>query len=198
MQIIIDKIKGFVGLNLLSGGRVLRPDEDILVQKGNRLHEIILLLVFIYSIIFTSLNVYFLSYTQAIITATPIIFVPFEYILYKKKYPLISKTLNLVLVTTLIGALSLVTTPVTGILSFFIPCFLGALITFQGKEQPYAYLLTFLTFIYLLFFLLTDFRIQTEKPLTAEEIQTEWLINFTGASVGTIFQIVFVLLVSNK
>ncbi|MFN9113478.1 MAG: PAS domain-containing protein, partial [Bacteroidota bacterium] len=72
------------------------------------------------------------------------------------------------------------------------------MITFQGREQPYAYLLTFLAFIYLLFFLLTDIRISGGKLLTPEQMRTEWLMNFAGASAATIFQVVFVLLVSNK
>ncbi|MFN5334700.1 MAG: PAS domain-containing protein [Bacteroidota bacterium] len=198
MKDFITKTRSLISLNLLSGGKVLKPDEDILVQKGNQLHELILLLVLGYSLIFSVINYVLFNFVQGVITATPLIFVPLEYYIYKKGYPLLSKTLNMFFVCSLIGALSLVTTPETGILSFFIPCFLGSLITFQGKEQPYAYLLTFFGFLYLLFFLLTDIRIYDGKPLTDEQIQTEWLMNFGGASVATIFQVVFVLLVSNK
>ena len=198
MKDFITKRDSFINLNLLSGGKVLKPDEDILVQKGNQLHELILILVLGYSIIFSIINYTLFNIVQGVITATPLLFVPIEYLIYKKGYPLLSKTLNMFFVCSLIGALSLVTTPETGILSFFIPCFLGSLITFQGREQPYAYLLTFLGFLYLLFFLLTDIRIYDGKPLTAEQIQTEWLMNFGGASIATIFQVVFVLLVSNK
>lgn len=198
MSDFLKKIRSFSQLNILSGGRVLTPDQDILVQKGNQLHELILLLVLGYSVIFSIINYTLNNIVQGVITATPLLFVPLEYIIYKRGYPLLSKTLNMFFVCTLIGALSLVTTPETGILSFFIPCFLGSLITFQGREQPYAYLLTFLGFLYLLFFLLTDVRIYDGQPLTAEQIQTEWLMNFGGSSVATIFQVVFVLLVSNK
>jgi len=198
MSDFFKKIRTFSQLNILSGGRVLTPDQDILVQKGNQLHELILLLVLGYSVIFSIINYTLYNIVQGAITATPLLFVPLEYIIYKRGYPLLSKTLNMFFVCTLIGALSLVTTPETGILSFFIPCFLGSLITFQGREQPYAYLLTFLGFLYLLFFLLTDIRIYDGQPLTAEQIQTEWLMNFGGSSVATIFQVVFVLLVSNK
>ncbi|MFO0454333.1 MAG: PAS domain S-box protein [Pseudomonadota bacterium] len=198
MQIITDKVKSFAGLNLLSGGKVLRPDEDILVQKGNRLHELILLLVLGYSLVFTFVNYRLHNDVQAIITALPVLIVPLEYLLYKKGFPLLSKTINMMLVTTVVGLLSMATTPGTGVLAFFIPCFLGSLITFQGREQPYAYLITFLAFIYLLFFLLTDIRIEGAKPMTAEQMRTEWLMNFAGSSIATIFQVIFVLLVSNK
>lgn len=176
----------------------MRPDEDILVQKGNRLHELILLLVLGYCIVFTIVNYRLHNDVQAIITGFPILIVPFEYLLYKKGFPLLSKTLNMALVTSVVGLLSMVTSPETGVLAFFIPCFLGSLITFQGREQPYAYLLTFLAFIYLLFFLLTDIRISGGKLFTPEQMRTEWLMNFAGASAATIFQVVFVLLVSNK
>lgn len=198
MSDFFKKIRSFSELNILSGGRVLTPDQDILVQKGNQLHELILLLVLGYSVIFSIINYTLYNIVQGVITATPLLFVPLEYIIYKRGYPLLSKTLNMFFVCTLIGALSLVTTPETGILSFFIPCFLGSLITFQGREQPYAYLLTFLGFLYLLFFLLTDIRIYDGQALTAEQIQTEWLMNFGGSSLATIFQVVFLLLVSNK
>jgi len=198
MSDFFKKIRSFSELNILSGGRVLTPDQDILVQKGNQLHELILLLVLGYSLIFSIINYTLYNIVQGVITATPLLFVPLEYIIYKRGYPLLSKTLNMFFVCTLIGALSLVTTPETGILSFFIPCFLGSLITFQGREQPYAYLLTLLGFLYLLFFLLTDIRIYDGQALTAEQIQTEWLMNFGGSSLATIFQVVFLLLVSNK
>jgi len=198
MSSVIDKIKNLISLNLLSGGRVLRPDEDILVQKGNRLHELILLLVLGYSIVFSIVNYILHNDVQSYITAIPILIVPIEYLLYRKGYPLLSKTINMALVTTVVGLLSMVTTPETGILAFFIPCFLGSLITFQGREQPYAYLLTFLGFLYLIFFLVTDIRIGGGVALSPDQMRTEWLMNFAGSSVATIFQVVFVLLVSNK
>jgi two-component system sensor histidine kinase UhpB len=106
--------------------------------------------------------------------------------------------MNMILVTTVIGLLSLVTTPETGVLAFFIPCFLGSLITFQGREQPYAYFLTFLGFLYLIFFLVTDIRIGGVATLSPEQMRTEWLMNFAGSSAATIFQVVFILMVSNK
>jgi two-component system sensor histidine kinase UhpB len=198
MKRFISKVKSFTGLNLLSGGSVLSPDQDLLVQKGNRLHELILILVLGYSMVFTVINYRIHNDIQAVITALPIVMVPFEYLLYRKGFPLLSKTLNMVLVTTVVGLLSMVTSPETGVLAFFIPCFLGSLITFQGREQPYAYLLTFLAFLYLIFFLVTDIRFDTGKVFTPEQMRVEWLMNFAGASAATIFQVVFVLLVSNR
>jgi two-component system sensor histidine kinase UhpB len=198
MGIFFKKIKQISELNILSGGKVSTPDQDILVQKGNRLHELILLLVLGYSTVFTIVNYKLHNDVQAVITALPVFLVPFEYWVYKKGFSLLSKTMNMILVTTVVGLLSLVTTPETGVLAFFIPCFLGSLITFQGREQPYAYFLTFLGFLYLIFFLLTDIRIDSGIQLSQEQMRTEWLMNFAGSAAATIFQVVFILLVSNK
>ena len=188
MGSLFKKIKQFSELNILSGGKVLTPDQDILVQKGDRLHELILLLVMAYSTIFTIVNYKLHNDIQAIITVLPVLIVPVEYLIYIKGYSLLSKTMNMILVTTVIGLLSMVTTPETGVLAFFIPCFLGSLITFQGREQPYAYLLTFLGFLYLLFFLTTDIRLAPVKELSEEQMQMEWLMNFAGSSAATIFR----------
>lgn len=198
MGSLFKKIKQFSEFNILSGGKVMSFDEDVLVQKGDRLHELILLLVMAYSTTFTIVNYKLGSDIQAIITALPVLIVPVEYLFYVKGYSLLSKTMNMILVTTVVGLLSMVTTPETGVLAFFIPCFLGSLITFQGREQPYAYLLTFLAFLYLLFFLTTDIQLTPVVKLSEEQMHMEWLMNFAGASVATIFQVIFILLVSSR
>ncbi len=199
MGYLLSTIKKLTGLNVLSGGKVLTPDQDILVQKGNLMHELILLLCFGYSIVFTILN-YVLGngIQQTLITSLPMIVVPLEYLLYRKGYPLLSKTMNMILITTVVGLLSLVTTPATGILSYFIPCFLGAMITFQGREQAYAYLLTLISVLYLFFFVITDIRIGDQMPISHQQMHIEWMLNYGGASLATIFQVGFILVVSNK
>ncbi|MBU6158148.1 MAG: PAS domain-containing protein [Bacteroidetes bacterium] len=198
MNPLSTKIKQILQLNLLSGGKVLPPDEDILVQKGNRLHLMILALVMSYCVIFSIVQ-YLMGYNiQQYITTIPVFITPIAYLLFRWGYPLLSKTINMMQVTTVIGLISMVTGIETGILAFFIPCFLGSLITFQGREQIYAYLLTFLAVFYLAFFLSTDIRIEGENQLSPEKLRLEWQMNFLGASIATIFQVIFLLLVSNR
>ena len=199
MGYLLSKIKKLAGLNVLSGGKVLAPDQDVLVQKGNLMHELILLLCFSYSLVFSILN-YVLGngLLQTMITCLPMIVVPIEYVLYRKGYPLLSKTMNMILITTVVGLLSLVTTPMTGILSYFIPCFLGAMITFQGREQAYAYLLTLISVLYLFFFVITDIRLGDQAPISHQQMHVEWILNYGGASLATIFQVGFILIISNK
>ena len=177
---------------------------DLLVQKGNVLHLLLLLLLFVYCIVFAIINYLLGHSTEVILTITPIPFVVLAYILFKKGYPILSKFINLIQITTVVGLLSMVSSPVTGVLAFYIPVLLGTQLTFMGKERKYAHILTAYALIALIFFLTTDITIGNQpllkiyNPDDLSKLHTEWFFNFFGAASAATFEIIFILSVSNK
>jgi signal transduction histidine kinase len=191
-------------INTLPGKVTDYSEVDILVQKGNVLHLLMLLLLFVYCIVFAIINYVLGHSTEVILTLVPLPFVILSYILYKKGYSVLSKFINLFQITTVVGMLSMVSTPVTGVLAFYIPVLLGTQLTFHGKERKYAHILTVYALIALVFFLTTDIKIgeqsilKLSNPQDIERLHTEWFFNFFGAALATTFEIIFILSVSNK
>ncbi len=191
-------------INTLPGKVTDYSEVDILVQKGNVLHLLLLLLLFVYCIVFAIINYVLGHSTEVILTLVPLPFVILSYILYKKGYSVLSKFINLFQITTVVGMLSMVSTPVTGVLAFYIPVLLGAQLTFHGKERKYAHILTVYALIALVFFLTTDIKIgdqpilKLNNPQDLVRLHTEWFFNFFGAALATTFEIIFILSVSNK
>ncbi len=179
-------------------GASTTPKADILVQKANTLHLLLLLLLFLYSVSYTIINIAIESYLEAWITAIPIPFVLIEYVLFRKGYWLLSKTMNMVQVSTVVGILSLITTPASGILAFYIPILLGTQLTFMGKERRYAHYMTAYILVALAFFLLTDIRLPGKPYATEQELHFDQFLNFFGAALATTFEIIFILSVSNR
>ena len=172
------------------------PELDILVQKGNTLHVLLLVLLFVYSGAYTVINYFQGAYTEMWMTIVPMVFVVVEYLLYLKGFKIISKVMNLFQVTTIVGLLSMVHSPENGVLAFYIPILVGTQLTFFGRERIYAHILTAYIFIALVFFLTTDIRF--EQKLTGEALKIDMFVNFFGASLATAFEILFILSVSNK
>jgi PAS domain S-box-containing protein len=172
------------------------PELDILVQKGNTLHVLLLVLLFVYSSAYTIINYYQGAYTEMYLTMIPIVFVAVEHVLYLRGYIVVSKVMNLFQITTVVGLLSMVHSPENGVLAFYIPILVGTQLTFFGRERIYAHILTVYLFVALVFFLTTDIRF--EEKLTGKALETDMFVNFVGASLATVFEILFILSVSNK
>ncbi|MBU3713486.1 MAG: PAS domain S-box protein [Ferruginibacter sp.] len=186
-------------------GKITDQSEvDLLVQKGNLLHLLLLLLLFVYCVIFAVINYTLGHTTETYLTVVPLPFVILSYILYTKGYSVLSKFINLIQITNVVGLLSMASTPVTGILAFYIPILLGTQLTFHGKERKYAHILTAYGLIALVFFLTTDITIgeqpllRINNPKDFNKLHTEWFFNFLGATIATVFEIIFILSVSNK
>ncbi|MFM7329279.1 MAG: sensor histidine kinase [Bacteroidota bacterium] len=171
--------------------------DNILVRKGNQLHEIIIYMMVGYSVLFTGVNFFNGSYREAYITLSLIPLSLITIILYRSGYTLLSKLWNIVQVSVILGLLCLTTSPATGILSFFAPSILGCMITLQGKERIYGYLGTGYNMIVVLFLATTDLRIG-EMVYTEERLHKEWIMNFIGASVATTIELLFIMLLTNK
>ena len=171
--------------------------DDILVRKGNQLHEIIIYMMVAYSMIFTAANYLISSVPEAFITFSVLPLSLITIILYRAGYTLVSKLWNIVQISVVLALLALTTSPATGILSFFIPSILGCMITLQGKERIYGYLGTAYNIVVVAFLATTDLRIG-EMVYTEERLHKEWLMNFIGASVATTIELIFIMLLTNK
>ena len=88
--------------------------------------------------------------------------------------------------------------PGTGILAFFIPVVVGAHVTMQGNEKKYAFYLSGFSLCVIIFLLATEIRIGNNSPLGDAQITVELLQNFIGSAFATLFEVVFLLKVSNK
>lgn len=194
----------FFRIKTLPGNITDKSEVDLLVQKGNVLHLLLLLLLFFYCFVFVFLNLYLGHTTEVYLTAIPIPLSLLSYILYIKGRPILSKVINLFQITAVVGLLSLATSPVTGVLAFYIPILLGTQLTFQGKERKYAHIMTIYALLALIFFLKTDIKIgeqpilKLNNPDDLVKLRTEWFFNFFGAALATTFEIIFIISVSNK
>jgi len=171
--------------------------DDILVRKGNQLHEIIIYMMLIYSVIFTVVNYVISSIPEALITFSIVPLSIITVILYRSGYTLVSKLWNIIQFSAILSLLALTTSPATGILSFFIPSILGCMITLQGKERIYGYIGTAYNIAVVTFLATTDFRIG-EMVYTEERLHKEWLMNYIGSSVATSIELIFIMLLTNK
>jgi signal transduction histidine kinase len=85
------------------------------------------------------------------------------------------------------------------ILVFFIPISLGTLIVFQGRERKYGYF-----FAVLIFLLMTSLMIIDKHTLLGVEevyeegISHELILNLCGATLATLLEVIFILMLSNK
>ena len=172
------------------------PELDILVAKGNSLHVLLLILLFFYAFAFTIINYVQGNTLDMLLTAIPLPVVIFEYIIYKRGYPILSKVLNMFHVTTIVGLLSMIHSPSNGVLAFYIPILVGTQLTFFGKERIYAHVLTVYILLALIFFLTIDF--QFKPSLTGSKLRIDLFVNLFGAALATTFEILFILSVSNR
>ena len=85
-----------------------QSSDDILVDKGNQLHLIVLSIVAIFAILYGLLNVIKGDYLQAKINLLLFPHTIIAYLIYKKGYPAISKSINLFVVTANISVLQFV------------------------------------------------------------------------------------------
>ncbi|MEY3422674.1 MAG: hypothetical protein RIR48_2999 [Bacteroidota bacterium] len=174
-----------------------KPDV-ILYLKANRLHELILILAFFVSLLYVIVSTLQGKYDEAIIDFVPMPFTLFCYFLYRKGYVFLSKIINIHVIIAVISALCLKTSPVTGIMAFFIPIFIGAQIIFQGRERKYAYFSNASTFLLMLLIFWADAVTRKDVVSIPNDFRTEWFLNYSGAVLVSVIEIVFLIKITNR
>ncbi len=173
-------------------------NENILVNKGNLLHRIIMMIVLCQSLFYTIFNYALGNTIQAYITLSLVPVSIIAYIFSLSGYTILSKIFNLICVMGVISVLALLVGKETGILFFFIPICVSTLIVFQGKERWLGYLLTGISFIIFLFLILSNYRITEGNEMNPREIEIEWMLNIGGSCLVTVMELLFILTISNS
>ena len=182
----------------MSGTVSPESETDLLVRKGNVLHVLLLALLFVFSLTYAIVNYLQGKSFEAMVIAVPVPLTIMEFLLYMGGFAMISKVINMVQVTTVVGLLSMITTPATGVLAFYVPILLGTQLTFMGSERKYANIFSLYVIGALAFFLWTDLRFGNATPLGPAELRQEWMLNFIGAAVASALEVLFILSVSNR
>jgi signal transduction histidine kinase len=178
--------------------RTAQSSDDILVDKGNQLHLIVLSIVAAFAILYGILNVVKGDYLQAKINFLLFPHTLIAYLIFKRGYPAASKCLNLFVVTANISVLQFVIGLETFILAFFGPILMSTLIVFQSKERKLGYVLAGIVFAWFIFLLVSDIRLDIIPPMTREELKFEWMMNLSGAVLVICIEMIFVLLISKR
>ena len=171
---------------------------NLLVARGNQLHQIILWITGFFGIGYGVLDFIQGNYDQTLmnISVTPIALI--SYWLYRTGFINASKIINLLGVTVIISLHSFIQTQATLVLAFFIPILLSTLIVFQGRDRNIGYILTTIIFFWMIFLLLSDTSIGNPLELSKEELKIEWLINLSGSAIVTIMEVVFILILNRS
>jgi signal transduction histidine kinase len=181
-----------------------QEQDTILVRKGNQVHSLLLLLTGSYGIVYTVINLIQDYRLQGLINAISVLITGVSFFLYYWNRIMISKMLNLIQLIIVISLMfyyspSSATHEADSILVFFIPVSLGALIVFQGKERKYGYIIAILivTLMTTLMFLDKHHNWGAQETYT-EGVSHELILNLTGATVATLLEVIFILLLSNR
>lgn len=181
-----------------------QEQDTILVRKGNQVHALLLLLSATYGILYTFVNLIQGYQLQGFINAVSVLITAVAFILYYRNYILISKMLNLIQLIIVISLMfyyspSSATHEADSILVFFIPISLGTLIVFQGRERKYGYFFAILIFVLMIGLMIIDkHSFLGVEEVYEEGVSHELILNLSGATLATLLEVVFILLLSNK
>jgi len=170
---------------------------DLIEEKGKKLHVALIYLVAAYSLLYFLINLFFEQDMQAIITACVLPSVFLTYILYRKGYYYYSKVWNSIQINTSVLFLALITGPETFVPSFYLPIIVGTLVTFQGKDRRTGFALTSMSFVMLVFVMVTDIRLFDAAITNADSLQVERVANMIGVGVITMLEVMYILWISN-
>ncbi|MEY3405838.1 MAG: sensor histidine kinase [Bacteroidota bacterium] len=195
---VLRKFKKLIDFDfVLAPGERAIDSNNILLHKGNQLHEIFIYINFLYGLFFTALNYYngfpFAAFLTFIIVPLSII----AYVLYSSGYIFLSKIWNTFQQIIVVSLITLTSSPAGGTTAFLIPIATGILITFQGTEKKVGFFLVGITILTGMVLLTTDYRLGIFES-TPENLKTEQLLNYTGATIATILELIFILQLSDS
>lgn len=173
--------------------------EDLLEKKAEVLYGWLLILTSAYSIVYGVIDILLNTPDEALIVSLPVpVSIACYYLLYRRGHKIVSKIITNIVLSSVVFINCYNEGIQTGVLVFFIPVIVGAQLIMPAKERKYAVFLAGLNLMLMAFLLVANQQKHTGHVITGTEMQTEWILNFFGATVATIFEVGFLLLVSNK
>ncbi len=167
-------------------------------QQSIRLHEIMLKLAAIYSILIGAVNVISDQLIQAATTFSLLPITLIAWWMYKEGFLFYSKLWNVCSLLLLISVLSLMSGPDTFNFLYFFPVIIGSLIEFQREERRYGIIITIISFLLIIFCCTTAYRIGDYAENVKNSVSTERIINLIGTFICVMMQITYIIGVTNK
>lgn len=172
--------------------------EDLLFRNGNRLHMVMMRMVFVYSVFYSIYNYARGHHDQLFFVAAPMPSVLLSYFLFKRGRTLMSKVLLILLMMIMITGVCYYESQETFILAFFCPIIVGSLVTLQGPQRLTGYVMSFLSCLVLLYLIVSNFGPTLPIFYSPQDLQTERIMNLVGSSVLTAAQLIFIMFTSKQ
>lgn len=181
------------------GGRELSNKEDIsiLQEKTLLLHEIFMLIVVLFCVVYTGVDLSLGQYLQAAITFSTIFFTGISYILYKQKKYFISKIWNMLMLTLVIQVLVIQTGIDSYVFIYFIPLLMGNLFIFQGEEAKAGYIILTIDAILMINSMLFLNDITPLPKMDEKLANVDGFMNLVGVSAICIAETFFIVKVTD-
>jgi signal transduction histidine kinase len=182
------------------GGLHLQSLEELtlLQEKSNRLHEMFMLIVVIFCLVYTGVDIWLGQLLQAAITFSTIFFTGISFILYKKKKFLISKVWNMASITVIIQIIVITVGIDSYSFIFFIPLLMGNLFIFQGKEAKFGYVLVFIDALLMTNSMLFLDDMIALPTMSKEMADLDGFMNLLGVSLVCIAETYFIVQVTDS
>lgn len=171
---------------------------NLIERKSNQLHELFLFITFFSGIITLIKYLIFGNLTAALLSflLTPITVL--SYILFRFRYTIASKVLNNIQTVIIPTLIQLTIEQQIGVIAFFFPISIAAMIALQGKDRPYAYVGMVVSLLIAVFLMFSDFRIGTPLVYSEEQLFLERLFNITTAVLISLMVFLFLLGLGNR
>jgi len=172
-------------------------DSSILQAKTLRLHEIFMLIVVLFCIVYTGVDFWLGQYLQAAITFSTVFFTGISYVLYKQKKYFISKVWNMLILTFIIQVLVIQTGIDSYVFIYFIPLLMGNLFIFQGKEARAGYVILTIDAILMINSMLFLGDMTQLPKMDANLAELDGFMNLVGVSAICIAETFFIVKVTD-
>lgn len=170
----------------------------LLEEMTIRLHEMFMLIVVVFCIIYTGVDLWLGQKMQALVTLGTVGLTGVSFLLYRQKKYLASKVWNMTLLTVVIQLLVIQTGIDSYVFIYFIPLIIGNLFVFQGKEAKTGYVIILLDAILMVgSMLLLDHWI-TLPVMPHDLAELDGTMNLIGVSSICIAQAYFIVQVTDS
>jgi len=172
-------------------------DYSILHEKTLRLHEIFMVIVVIFCVVYTGVDLWLGQYLQAAITFSTVFFTGISFVFYKQKKYFISKVWNMLILTLIIQILVIQTGMDSYVFIYFIPLLMGNLFIFQGKEAKAGYVILTLDAILMINSMLFLDYFTPLPQMNPDLAKLDGFMNLVGVSVICIAETYFIVKVTD-